>query len=104
MMLVMGPWTHGGNNRSTAGDIEFGEAAAIEDFARDFHLRWFDARLKGQGTFAPFADERTEGESAGPVTLFVMGGGRRPPGRKRPSVPRRRVADGPPPGLSTGPG
>ena len=75
MMLVMGPWTHAGNNRSTAGDIEFGEAAAIEDFARDFHLRWFDARLKGQGTFAPFGDERIEGESTGPVTLFVMGGG-----------------------------
>lgn len=73
MTLVMGPWTHGGNSRSWAGDIEFGEAAAIEDFAREFHLRWFDARLKGQGTFAPFGDGRLE--SPGAVTLFVMGGG-----------------------------
>ncbi len=73
MTLVMGPWTHGGNSRSHAGDIEFGESAAIEDFAREFHLRWFDARLKGQGTFAPFADGRLE--TPGAVTLFVMGGG-----------------------------
>ena len=73
MMLVMGPWTHGGNSRSYAGDIEFGASAAIEDFAREFHLRWFDARLKGQGAFAPFADGRVE--TPGAVTLFVMGGG-----------------------------
>ncbi|MYB32338.1 MAG: CocE/NonD family hydrolase [Acidobacteria bacterium] len=73
MTLVMGPWTHGGNSRSYAGDIEFGETAAIEDFAREFHLRWFDARLKGQGDFAPFADDRLE--TPGAVTLFVMGGG-----------------------------
>ena len=73
MTLVMGPWTHGGNSRSYAGDIEFGESAAIEDFAREFHLRWFDARLKGQGAFAPFADGRLE--TPGAVTLFVMGGG-----------------------------
>ena len=73
MMLVMGPWTHGGNSRSYAGDIEFGASAAIEDFAREFHLRWFDARLKGQGTFAPFADDRLD--TPGPVTLFMMGGG-----------------------------
>ncbi|MCY4626772.1 MAG: CocE/NonD family hydrolase, partial [Acidobacteria bacterium] len=75
MTLVMGPWTHGGNARSYAGDIELGAAAAIEDFAREFHLRWFDARLKGQGSFAPFADGRLEDGSPGPVTLFVMGGG-----------------------------
>ena len=73
MTLVMGPWTHGGNSRSWAGDIEFGESAAIGDFAREFHLRWFDARLKGQGEFAPFADGRLE--TPGAVTLFVMGGG-----------------------------
>ncbi len=73
MTLVMGPWTHGGNSRSYAGDIEFGASAAIEDFAREFHLRWFDARLKGQGACAPFADGRLE--TPGAVTLFVMGGG-----------------------------
>ncbi len=73
MTLVMGPWTHGGNARSHAGDIELGASAAIEDFAREFHLRWFDARLKGQGDFAPFNDDRLE--TPGAVTLFVMGGG-----------------------------
>ena len=75
MMLVMGPWTHGGNSRSYAGDIELGEAAAIGDFAREFHLRWFDARLKGQGDFRPFPDDRLGEQPSGPVTLFVMGGG-----------------------------
>ena len=75
MMLVMGPWTHGGNARSHAGDVEFGASAAIDDFARDFHRRWFDARLKGEAAFAPFADDRLAGHPPGPVVLFVMGGG-----------------------------
>ncbi len=69
MRLVMGPWTHGRNASSFAGDIEFGEGAAIADFAREFHLRWFDHHLKGRGDGNPFS------EATGPVTLFVMGGG-----------------------------
>ncbi len=71
MMLLMGPWTHGGASRSFAGDVEFGAAAAIPDFAREFHLRWFDHHLKGR----PFAGLFGRGEPAAPVTFFVMGTG-----------------------------
>jgi uncharacterized protein len=64
--LLMGPWDHGGNSRTHAGDVEFGAAAAIPDFSIGFHLRWFDHFLKGQET----------GVLDGPpVRLFVMGTG-----------------------------
>ena len=46
--IVIGPWTHGGNNRSFAGDVAYGDSAAILDFLTDFHLRWFDHHLKGK--------------------------------------------------------
>ncbi len=64
--LLVGPWTHGGNTRSSAGDVEFGPEAAITDFAREFHLSWFDHYLKGRPTEA--------GEWS-PIRLFVMGTG-----------------------------
>jgi len=73
--LLIGPWTHGGNNRSFAGDVEFGPEGAMEDFYTDFHLRWFDHFLKG---------ERNGVEAEAPVRLFVMGTGdghRTPEGR-----------------------
>lgn len=63
--LLMGPWTHGGNDRSHAGDVEFGPEAAIPDFDRGFHLRWFDHHLKGGEAAADMA----------PVRVFVMGTG-----------------------------
>lgn len=66
MRLLMGPWTHGGNSRSFAGDVEFGPDAAIRDFASDFHLRWFDHYLKGRSTGV---------ESMPAVRVFVMGTG-----------------------------
>jgi hypothetical protein len=66
MRLMVGPWTHGGNAQSHAGNVEFGPDAAIADFATLFHLRWFDHYLKG----APNGVDR---ESQ--VRLFVMGGG-----------------------------
>ena len=76
MTLLMGPWTHGGNERSYAGDVEFGASAAIDDFRRGFHLRWFDRHLRGQRANDLFAAEPRPGiEAAGPVTIFVMGGG-----------------------------
>ena len=76
MTLLMGPWTHGGNSRSHAGDIEFGAEAAVEDFSREFHLRWFDRQLRGQSANDLFEDDGTlAGEATGPVTIFVMGGG-----------------------------
>ena len=64
VFLMMGPWTHSGNTRSHAGDVEFGTDAAIDDFHREFHLRWFDRFLKN-GAEEPIA----------PVRLFVMGTG-----------------------------
>ncbi len=64
--LLMGPWTHSGNTRSYAGDVEFGPDAAIVDFHREFHLRWMDRFLKGKET-----DSRDEL----PVRVFVMGTG-----------------------------
>jgi putative CocE/NonD family hydrolase len=64
--IVIGPWTHGGNNRSYAGDVAYGDSAAIPDFLTDFHLRWFDHHLKGS----------TNGVDKDPaVRVFVMGTG-----------------------------
>ena len=62
--LLMGPWTHSGNTRSYAGDVEFGPDAAIADFHLDFHLRWFDRTLKGMPA-----------EPMAPVQAFLMGTG-----------------------------
>ena len=62
--LVMGPWTHGGQGRSFAGEAEFGPEAALDMGA--FHRRWFDRWLKG-------VDNGVDREP--PVRIFVMGGG-----------------------------
>jgi putative CocE/NonD family hydrolase len=64
--LLVGPWTHSGNHRAYAGDVSFGDSAAIVDFLTDFHVRWFDFALKG---------ERNGAERDAPVRLFVMGTG-----------------------------
>ena len=64
--LLIGPWTHGGNNRTYAGDVSFGDSAAIPDFLTDFHVRWFDHHLKGEANGA---------ERDAAVRLFVMGTG-----------------------------
>ena len=64
--LIVGPWVHGGNTRSNAGDVEFGRASAIEDFPDAFHLRLFDRFLKRR-------DTGVDREPA--VKLFVMGTG-----------------------------
>ncbi|MEO8681108.1 MAG: CocE/NonD family hydrolase, partial [Vicinamibacterales bacterium] len=66
MKLIVGPWVHGGNTRSAAGDVEFGSAAAMSDFDSAFHLRWFDHFLKGRDTGA---------DRDPAVKLFVMGTG-----------------------------
>ena len=71
--LIMGPWTHGGQKRSFAGEAEFGRDAALDFDA--FQLRWFDRWMKG-------ADNGVDREP--PVRIFVMGGGdghRTPEGR-----------------------
>tara|TARA_B110000116_G_C16798901_1_gene568848 strand:- start:3549 stop:5402 length:1854 start_codon:yes stop_codon:yes gene_type:complete len=65
VQLVMGPWTHSGNTRSYAGNVEFGPAAAIDDFHHEYHLRWFDRHLKG----------KEDGPANANVRAFVMGTG-----------------------------
>ncbi len=65
VQLVMGPWTHGGNTRSYAGNVEFGPDAAMEDFHREFHLRWFDHHLKNRDRVGDNSD----------VLVFIMGSG-----------------------------
>jgi putative CocE/NonD family hydrolase len=62
--LIMGPWTHGGQTLSYAGEAEFGPDAALAFQA--FHLRWFDRWLKG-------IDNGVDREP--PVRIFVMGDG-----------------------------
>jgi putative CocE/NonD family hydrolase len=65
VQLLMGPWTHSGNTRSYAGNVEFGDDASIDDFHHEFHLRWFDNYLKGNGS----------SKNDPNVTIFVMGTG-----------------------------
>ena len=59
--LMLGPWTHGGVQRSKAGDREFGPAAAV-DYDR-LVLDWMDRHLKGVDSISTGA----------PVRVFVMG-------------------------------
>ena len=71
--LLIGPWTHGANSRTSAGDVEFGPESAIPDFAREFHIAWFDFYLKNKPTSV---------DAWPPIRLFVMGTG---DGRKTPN-------------------
>jgi len=64
--MVVGPWVHGGNGRTFAGDVDFGPQSAIPGFEVEYHLRWFDHFLKGVAN-------GVERDPA--VRLFVMGGG-----------------------------
>ncbi len=60
--LIIGPWPHTANPARKLGDLDFGEAAAI-DFD-PLHIKWFDYWLKG--------DENSFMQEP-PVRLFVMG-------------------------------
>lgn len=64
--LAIGPWVHGGNGRTHAGDVDFGSGSAIEGFEVAYHLRWFDRFLR---------DVPNGVDREAPVRLFVMGGG-----------------------------
>lgn len=64
--LLVGPWVHGGNTRSSSGDVEFGPDAAIADFFSELHVRWYDHFLKGK-------ENGITEEPA--VKIFVMGTG-----------------------------
>lgn len=62
--LIIGPWWHGGQRLTNAGEAEFGPEAGIN--FRDLQVGWFDHWLKG-------IDNGIDREP--PVRLFVMGGG-----------------------------
>ena len=62
--LIIGPWTHGGQGNTFAGEVEFPPDAALDFNA--WRLRWFDRWMKG-------VDNGSDKEP--PVLLFIMGGG-----------------------------
>ena len=62
--LIIGPWTHGGQTRSWAGDAQFTPDAALDFNA--WRLRWLDRWMKG-------TENGVDREA--PVRLYVMGGG-----------------------------
>lgn len=64
--LLMGPWMHGTTDKTYAGDVDFGSAAAIPDFDLEWHLRWYNQFLKG---------EKEQVDIENPVQIFVMGTG-----------------------------
>jgi predicted acyl esterase len=75
LRLIFGPWTHNGCDRSFAGNVDFGPAAALDGTCgasfNELRVRWFDRWLK---------DEPNGVEDEPPVRIFVMGGGS---GRRR---------------------
>jgi putative CocE/NonD family hydrolase len=60
--LIMGPWTHGAQTQSFAGEAEFGPEAALDLLA--FRGRWFGRWLKGL---------KNGVEREPPVRIFIMG-------------------------------
>lgn len=64
--LIIGPWTHSGNTRTYAGDVDFGPEAAIPDFHLNYQVKWFDRLLK---------DKQQPDLPSKPLRIFVMGTG-----------------------------
>jgi putative CocE/NonD family hydrolase len=60
--LILGAWTHGGQQETSAGDRDFGPNARISDSAAI--LGWMDRFLKGDSSAAPL-----------PIRAYVMGVG-----------------------------
>ena len=79
--LIVGPWTHYGQEESHAGMAEFGANAILN--RNDFELQWFDHWLKGIANGV----ERTA-----PVRIFVMGGGDASSHSRRTRIRRRPLA------------
>ncbi len=73
--LIMGPWIHGQQGKSSHGQVSFGPAAAIPD-PLAWRRTWYDHWLKGVDNEVGRADP-----FAAPVRIFVMGSG---DGRKTP--------------------
>jgi putative CocE/NonD family hydrolase len=69
VFLIMGPWIHGQQSKSSHGQVDFGTDAAIPDELA-WRLEWYDHALKGitnsVGKSAPFARK---------VRYFTMGTG-----------------------------
>jgi len=67
--LIMGPWVHNAQSRSSHGQVTFGKDAGMRN-ALGWRLQWYDHWLKGidnkVGKEAPFATR---------VRIFVMGTG-----------------------------
>ena len=59
--LLIGPWTHGVNSKSTLGELDFGPNALQEN---DATSRWLDCMLKERGAAA---------FQKAPIRVFVMG-------------------------------
>lgn len=62
--LVIGPWVHGSQTASTAGEVSFTPDAGIDLLG--FRLRWYDRWLRGW---------RNGVDDEAPVLLYVMGTG-----------------------------
>ncbi|NND31409.1 MAG: CocE/NonD family hydrolase [Saprospiraceae bacterium] len=64
--LIIGPWTHSGNTRTYAGDVDFGELSAITDFHEQYQIKWFNHLLRD----SQYVDLPPQ-----PIRLFIMGSG-----------------------------
>ncbi len=93
--LILGPWTHGDNDKTFSGDVDFGPQSMLAgNLAADYpgmELRWFDRWLKD-------SPNGIDDEPA--VRIFVMGGGsgrKNAQGRLDHGGHWRAEADWPPP-------
>ena len=95
--LILGPWMHGARSETCFGDVEFGPAAAIDSWTKDwrqYRLRHFNHVIHGTANPEP------------PVRVFVMGGGsgaRNDVGRLEHGGRWISLEDWPPPGATTAP-
>ena len=68
--LLMGPWLHGGQSQTHAGDVDFGSDSRLDGNFAESHeawmLGWFDRWLKG-------VENGVENQPS--IKIFVMGGG-----------------------------
>jgi putative CocE/NonD family hydrolase len=67
--LIMGPWIHGAQSKSSHGQVDFGPEAAIADELA-WRREWFDHVLKGQANSVG-----RSGHFASKVRIFTMGTG-----------------------------
>ena len=62
-MLVMGPWTHGGQGNAAQGELLY-PLDSTPDWLEDLTVEWLDYHLKGRGS---------DPAASGPVRLYAMG-------------------------------